>query len=74
MWRNLAVIHSRGARHDDMFLFGHNPNFSIWRTCHLNLIGSFPLVVLLFVLKKSWGLAEAGSGKLEYFDMPKNYR
>ncbi|HAE13635.1 MAG: histidine phosphatase family protein [Chitinophagales bacterium] len=73
----LAVIHSRGSRHDDMFLFGHNPNFS--NLAHTfspefdEIIPTCGIVCIRFEAE-SWGLAEAGSGKLEYFDMPKNYR
>jgi phosphohistidine phosphatase len=73
----LEVIRTLGSRHDDVFIFGHNPNFSnlahtlspefkeIIPTCGMVTIGSEV---------ESWGLLEEKNCQLLSYEIPKNYR
>lgn len=73
----LEVIRTKGARYDDMFLFGHNPNFSnLAHTLCPDFEDIIPTcgIVALEIDIESWGLLEEKTSKLLWYDIPKKHR
>jgi phosphohistidine phosphatase len=73
----LEVIRSKGSRHEEILLFGHNPNFTnlahTLAPAFQDIIPTCGLVVIQFNVE-SWGLVDAGRGNLVAFEVPRNHR
>jgi phosphohistidine phosphatase len=73
----MEVIRSKGSRHEEVLLFGHNPNFT--NLAHTlapsfqEIIPTCGMVVIQFNVE-SWGLIDAGRGDLVGFEVPRTYR
>jgi phosphohistidine phosphatase len=73
----LNVIRSKGSRQDELFVVGHNPNFSnLAHTLSPAFSEIIPTagIVAMDATIESWGLLEERNATVRWFETPKKYR
>lgn len=73
----LQVVREKGAQHDVVFIFGHNPTLSnLAHACTGTFTDMLPTcgIVAVNFNVESWHLIELTKGNLALFEYPKKYR